>query len=809
MTSNAQSHALLVIGSAALIVGGMGCTGSIGRTITSERNDDDLGTTDSRSPGDNGAPGDAEPLDEVLTLADQGVTTYSILVAPDATVAERHAADELAFFFAEITGAVLPIQDATAVGIGPAILVGPNPAIAAIAPDLDLSVLGPEELVIETRPPHLILTGGRPRGTLYAVYAFLEEELGCRWWTRAAATIPYTPTVQLSATHRREAPLLEYRDPYWYDAFDPDWAVRNRTNGISAPIDEARGGHVAFAGPSAVHTFYLLAPPETYFSMHPEWYSLIAGARTSQYGDGPAQLCVTNAELAQFSADRAREWLRADPAASVVSVSQNDAVGEGRCQCPVCQAAEAPEGSPSGPLLQFVNSVAAQVETEFPNAAVETLAYQYTRKAPATLNPRPNVIVRLCSIECSFSHPFGDPVNASFGDDLRAWSSRSQRLWLWDYGTNFAQYLLPHPNLRVLAPNLRFFVANGGKGVMVEGNYQSPGGEMAELRSWLLAKLMWNPARDPEALIDEFLAGYFGPAAPALRQYLDLIHDEVAATGEYLDCYSPPSARFLSGSILLQADGFFDRAEAAVAADPALVGRVQVARLPLRYAKLKRWMEYAEASRMAGAPLLLADCDANTQAFFAVARQRGITRVSEARTLDQLEQEPNPLFALGRHDWAPPLECVGLAPDSWQDLQDLGFGLSGEGTWVWRESDLKASDGVAARMPGTHSQWAIQQTLALPLVRANPGIDLQLSLSLRVELSGTAGAAFTYGLWDVGNARSVWESTVSASDIPDGEYHTYAIPAVALTEEMFAWIAPDNNPANVVAVDVDRLWLKK
>ena len=65
-------------------------------------------------------------------------------------------------------------------------------------------------------------------------------------------------------------------------------------------------------------------------------------------------------------------------------------------------------------MIALVNYIAEKIEPEFPNVAVDTLAYQYTRKPPRTLRPRPNVIVRLCSIECNFREPLDHPSNAGF-----------------------------------------------------------------------------------------------------------------------------------------------------------------------------------------------------------------------------------------------------------------------------------------------------------------------------------------------------------------------------------------------------------
>ena len=78
--------------------------------------------------------------------------------------------------------------------------------------------------------------------------------------------------------------------------------------------------------------------------------------------------------------------------------------------------------------------------------AFETLAYQYTRKPPRLVRPRPNVIVRLCWIECSFVRPLTTGRNATFRKDLEGWTKIAGRLYVWDYVTNFSNYVQPHAN---------------------------------------------------------------------------------------------------------------------------------------------------------------------------------------------------------------------------------------------------------------------------------------------------------------------------------------------------------------------------
>jgi hypothetical protein len=381
----------------------------------------------------------------------------------------------------------------------------------------------------------------------------------------------------------------------------------------------------------------MLIPPDRYFTGHPEWFSEIGGQRRGEN----AQLCLTNEEMRGELVKNLRQRLRANPGATIASVSQNDCFGN--CQCSRCTAVDNEEGGPAGTLLRFVNAVAADLEREFPNVAIDTLAYQYTRKPPAHVRPRANVIVRLCSIECSFSKPLADERNQAFRDDLVGWSKICDRLYIWDYTTNFANYVLPHPNLRVLGPNIRFVVDHGVRGVFEQGAYQSYGSEMAELRGWVLAKLLWDPSRDPQQLIDEFLDGYYGPAARFIREYLKVTHDAVEASGDPLGCFSPADAKFLSLKTLSAGVTLLRAAEGAAGDDEALRQRVRVAQLPLLYTFMVRWDALRQEATAEGVAWPVDNNILNVyEQFMAIARAENVTMVAEGRPIDWLRSVVEP-----------------------------------------------------------------------------------------------------------------------------------------------------------------------
>lgn len=571
-----------------------------------------------------------------LTIADNGQVRAVIVVAADATPPQRHAADELAAFLAQITGGPFPIvhqPDATQANL----LVGPG-AAAMVDADFSVEGLTDEGIIIRSVGNNLILAGGEPRGTLYAVYTFLEDRVGCRWWTPSASLIPHRPTLEISELNVRYLPPIEYRDTTPADP-DGDFSVRNKLNGHNQKLfiddafhnvrqDAARGGRkYAYIRSDkwGAHGMWTLIEPEVYFADHPDWFALINGQRTHVAPNyHVSNLCLSNEEMRREMVNNARLALRWNPHASLLSIEQPDDAGPPeRCECDRCRAVEAEEGGPSGSMVRFVNSVAADLKEQFPDVATSTLAYHYTQKPPLKSRPDPNVIVRLCNIRASFSRPLSDPKNADFTDDLVGWSKITNRLYVWYYLPNFTYYL-PHPNLRTLDANVKFLVEHNVKGLFGEA-VAARNMEMSELRTWMWAKLLWNPRLDGRALIDEFCRNYYGPAGERVIRYINLMHDSVESTDDHLGLGSPPDAAFLSFKTLDEAWAHLAAAESAVRDAPELLRRVQRVQLPVLCAFLYRWSALQEQARSSGAdwPMPQAYDDARAQ-FNAAATEQNI-----------------------------------------------------------------------------------------------------------------------------------------------------------------------------------------
>lgn len=565
-----------------------------------------------------------------LVLAENRQSDYRIVIAENAPAATQYAAEELQRFFKRATGVELTVVTDAEPAIEKEILIGDSQRLKELAPDADHSTLGTEGYAVRTEGQRLLLAGGQPRGTLYAVYDFLENELGCRWFTPSIDKVPKVDRLVMDPVQRTRTPPLEYREVMWFNCWDADWMARNRINTTKLP-GEKHGGSVVYVPGYYVHTFNKLLPPDEYFEEHPAYFGEVEGERVN---DG--KICATNPEVAAIITEKVLRLFREHPEAKIISISQNDRKDD-YCRCETCAALDAAEGTHAAQVLSLVNRVAEGVAKEFPDRAVETLAYEWSRKPPKTLRPRENVIIRLSTIRCSFSEPLEtQPKNRPFLNDLKGWGDICNRVWIWDYTTYFSYYLLPWPNYRVMDDNIRFLIQNHVTGIVEQGNWQSPGGAMAELKGYLLARFLWNPELDEQTVTREFLEGVYGPAAPHIQAYLDLLATKVADEQIRLTIYGSRTPAYLTLDVLTQADALWEQAVEAVKDQPEVLLRVQRARMSPDYAYIEhfRWkpegrITYAGRPGHSKVVAVSPDYQIRVERFLDASRGAGITNVRE------------------------------------------------------------------------------------------------------------------------------------------------------------------------------------
>jgi hypothetical protein len=515
----------------------------------------------------------SKPAPDVL-LTWVGRAVSYIVVTRNASASDRRAASELQKYILMISGAELRITEGEEPIGHRCVWIGSSGHSAGFPLELDWAKLEDDGFTIQSRGSRLFIAGGKKKGSLYGVYTLLEDYLGCRKYSPAVEVIPKQKTISLPAMAITQVPKLKFRDAFWYDPAYMAWHK----------LDD----HDSLFG-LYVHTFARLVPPDQYFKDHPEYYTKTRAGRVPD-----AQLCLTNPDVERIVKAKLREYMAEKPGVQYWSVSQNDTFSP--CECDSCHALDSLEGSKSGSLLSFVNRIAA----EFPDKTISTLAYQYSRSAPKHIKPADNVNIMLCSIECNRSRPLEtDSGSASFRKDVEDWTKLTKNIYLWDYVVQFRNLMSPFPNLRVLQPNIQYFVKNGITALFEQGSGTLPN-EFKELRTYLIAKLLWNPDIKIDSVMDDFLLGYYGKAAPFIRHYIDTMHDALEKSGEELGIYGfplPSKSGYLAPARMDEYRALFDEAEDAVKLDSAMLQRVRAARLPLQFAYLEQAKVYGTGER--------------------------------------------------------------------------------------------------------------------------------------------------------------------------------------------------------------------
>jgi len=496
-----------------------------------------------------------------IEIVRNGASNYEIVIPAEADSRIQHAAEELRHYVKQSSGADIPVTteethdpDRLSIRVG----FEPNTATA----------LTPHTIGYFLEGDDLNIYGGSSLSTLYAVYRFLEQELGCLWLSPDAELIPETKHIGIeSGINYSYTPEIETRTVHSRLFYE--------NHGFADKLGTTYEGFPGYVPGHGVHTFHRFLPEASFYEAHPEYYALRGGKRLT------TQLCLSNEDVLRIVTDSVRTLFEKHPESAIISVSQDD--NTLYCQCEHCAAIDEEEGSPSGSMIRFVNAVAEQ----FPGKTISTLAYQYTRK-PCQTRPASNVLITLCSIECDRSKPIEEGCT-DFANDLKGWKLLTENIRIWDYTTQFTNFLAPFPNLHTLSPNINLFRDSHARWIFEQHSHQPS--ELFELRSYLTAQLLWNPDQDPHQIMQSFSEAYYQEAAPFILEYIHTIHEEIQKVPEFfLFLYGDPSQgfdSFLRPELLLSYDKLFDQAEDAVSTKPEVIERVKKARLSTHYAILE------------------------------------------------------------------------------------------------------------------------------------------------------------------------------------------------------------------------------
>lgn len=489
------------------------------------------------------------------------------------------------------------------------IFIGSHPKVAELLKDPPL--FQKEEWLVQAfGRDTLIITGGYPRGILYAAYEFLENELGVLWLDEWSTHVPRKNEITWNDDLKYTGiPSFAFRGVYPY--FGADSALRhrfyarNRQNHFHDEIFRSgeawdRGVGPVIGSPRSCHTFYSYT--QNWDQSREHLFSWSAREQkhlraTSAYG--PGQVCLSNPETARVFAMQLRQYIQADiqsfgdiMSPEIYSIAPNDNISY--CECEKCSAGLLQYGGQVGLLLQFVNTLAQNIEQEYPRIKLMTTAYVSTKDLPKEIVPDKNVLIQIALLGSEFSgerrdthRPYTHPANRESADIIRKWQKITP-IAVWDYwGLNLDRGRYPATNTVNLTESLHFYKKNNVQFVFAE----CPDAHQATfhaLRLYIGLRMMCKENLDARQEIIRFMNAYYGKAAPMLLEY----HDELQKRNSEVQgslCDLPLNRRTdLDDSFFHKAEDVLSRAEAAEKDNPVILERISREWIPVYRARLDK-----------------------------------------------------------------------------------------------------------------------------------------------------------------------------------------------------------------------------
>jgi len=516
-----------------------------------------------------------------VALVQGGRCSHQIVLHADASPSETFAAQELQAHFKACTGVELPVVEGAPASDAPLIVLGCGEVAKKLSVDPTAEQLGEQGFVLRTVRPHVVIAGTRQAGTLYGVHRFLEDHLGVRWYAPRVTKTPAVKDLTISSVNRLVKPAFLMRSTsYAWPGHNAVFMARKGHNRTGQGPDHAQGIGYAFDG--TCHSYFRYVSPREFFKTHPEYFSEIGGVRVGT----ETQLCLTNPDVLRIVTERILARMKDRPDMRQYNFSQMDYYKY--CECATCRAMNEKYSTLGGTQYWFVNELAKRTSKVYPDKLIGTLAYMYTEEPPKGMKMHPNVAVWLCHMfPCCDSHPIATcPLDANYKRRAIAWSKICSHLYIWHYIVDFAHYYNPFPNFRAMAADMKFYRDIGVEGIYLQAmGHGGGGGEFSLLRPYYGMKLLWDPDQDADAIMRDFLSGYYGPAAEPIFKYIVMLHDKVENENIHMHLYTNPAQGYLPDAVMRKAMKLFDQAEAAVEDDAELLERVRVARMPLVYAR--------------------------------------------------------------------------------------------------------------------------------------------------------------------------------------------------------------------------------
>ena len=684
-----------------------------------------------------------------IILSEDGNTKYVIYYGSQEGPVVKFAAKQLSSYLGKISGAPFILTTDENAGDKLIVVGKNNPFTSAHSSEMPFDSIKADGFWIKNIGDTIYITGSIDRGTLYGVYHFLDMYLGVKWLSPDFEVIPTKKKIVLSTLNDLENPRFIYREIFNADTDDPYYRQRNRLNG-------SRFHRLDFQYPECINTWSKFVPsgPPPKHGGH-NFYTVVPSERY-HYGrqllamDEGCRSAAVNyflKTIKNYGTDLWYGFTQMDNGWEPDSASQAFADAHG--------------GALSAPVLDMVIDVANRVRKTYSDAKFATYAYQFSFHPPSNLAIPDYILVEPAPIHADFGKPYDAPANSEIDRDLKGWAKIAKNLGVWTYIANFQNYLQPLPNIFAMCEDIKYLAKmTPYKEYFGQSSYNTKGGEFAELRAWVAARLLWNPDQDYHKLINEFIDYYYGPAACYIKKYINALHKSLQITGDRIAVKQSITSKYLNLDFIMKADKLMALADSVAKGEYAK--HVHKVRLGVDMTiLLLEHLYQAEAEKRN----LTWHYDPERRSRFEkYVAEANITQYNEDSSIEALFEAMN----IKRVNPSTPDVAKGLADGDWVDYQDLDFEICCGADIV---ADSSASDNGAVKKR-SDDVWAIQMDLgSLPT-------QGKWTLYAYVRIDPKKGAnpsetAFNMGIWP-GKEKSV-----KLAEVQDGKYHVFKFPDIA------------------------------
>ena len=471
--------------------------------------------------------------------------------------------------------------------------------------------------VVATVGEKLFIYAENTYGITNGIYGFMEDYLGCMFFDSTTTHYAALTKLVLPQLYDEQTPAFDHRELCDRDAWTSLFGQKLRVRSDEV-FDE-----------DTCHTTSWLLNDKR-ITVDPSRLATVKSAMNKVLAEAQSlQLCFSNPDvidvLEEFVMERIDNYEEREGLTFWWDISQADSMVY--CECDECMRLAAEHGgNPAAALYLCVNEIARR----HPELHFSTLAYQYGSTPPTGIEFPDNVMIKWCVMAAYGRNDFGAPLSEKKSavaeqeyNELVGWSKLTDKIYVWDYITNYFYYMIPFPCLDAMAGNIKLYKESSVQGVFVEA---APNSRAAwdRIKANLAAHLLWNPDIDYKQFIGKFMTLYYGKeAALHILNIYNRMQTIVADPSVGPLCiYDFPNVHerdYLSEENMTY---YFAELEQAFAktTDEAVLARLRYEKATLLYPAIDR--EYFTAEWRAAAK----------EEFYDICQEFGITHLDELNT---------------------------------------------------------------------------------------------------------------------------------------------------------------------------------